>query len=32
MSAGVFGAWSPLVFKRMKIDPGNIAGPLETAF
>ena len=32
MSAGIFGGTSPVLFKMCKIDPGNIAGPLETAF
>lgn len=32
ISAGLFGAWGPLLFTRLGIDPGNIAGPLETAF
>jgi Mg/Co/Ni transporter MgtE len=31
-TAGIIGSWAPLFFKKIHLDPGNIAGPLETAF
>ena len=32
VSASLFGSLSPIMFKMCRVDPGNIAGPLETAF
>ena len=32
ITASIFGSCAPLIFKYYEVDPGNYAGPLETAF